>query len=218
MVEQDLRQAIIDSCLKMNAVGLNQGTSGNLSTRCGDALLITPSGVPYDTMEPEDIVLLRMDGSYEHRLSPSSEWRFHRDILAARSEVNAVVHAHPTYCTALAIRGLEIPAVHYMIAISGGNTIRCASYHTYGTQELSDAALRALEGRTCCLLANHGMIATGPHLGQALWLASEVETLAHQYFNTLLLGGPTVLPDEEIERVVEKFKSYGRRPKDQQAR
>jgi L-fuculose-phosphate aldolase len=169
-------------------------------------------------MEPEDIVLLRMDGSYEHRLSPSSEWRFHRDILAARPEVNAVVHAHPTYCTALAIRGLEIPAVHYMIAISGGNTIRCASYHTYGTQELSDAALRALEGRTCCLLANHGMIATGPYLGQALWLASEVETLAHQYFNTLLLGGPNVLPDEEIERVVEKFKSYGRRPKDQQAR
>lgn len=213
MSELKLREEIIAQCLRMNASGINQGTSGNLSLRHGDGLLITPSGVPYEQLEPSDIVKLRMDGSYEHELAPSSEWRIHRDIYAAKPEVGAVVHAHPTFCTALAIRGMEIPAVHYMIAFGGGNSIRCAPYATFGTQALSDAVLGALEGRTACLMANHGMVATGPTLAKALWLAVEVETLARQYFHALLLGGPNLLSDEEMERVGEKFKSYGIKPK-----
>ena len=213
MSDHALREEIIANCLKMNAIGLNQGTSGNLSVRYGDGLLITPSGVPYEQMEPADIVYLKMDGSYEHSLAPSSEWRFHRDIHRTKPEVNAVVHVHSTYCTTLAIRRMDIPAVHYMIAFCGGDSIRCASYATFGTQALSDAVLEALEGRTACLLANHGMVATGPTLAKAMWLAVEVETLAHQYFNTLLLGGPHVLSGDEIARVLEKIKDYGMRPK-----
>ncbi|HEY0525325.1 MAG TPA: class II aldolase/adducin family protein [Stellaceae bacterium] len=208
-----LRREIIAQSRKMNELGLNQGTSGNISVRIPDGLLITPSGVPYDELEPEDIVPMRMDGSWSHPLRPSSEWRFHLDILTSRPEVNAVVHAHPTYCTALAIRRQEIPAVHYMIAAAGGPSIRCAPYATYGTPELSANALKALEDRSACLLANHGLIAIGPTLTRAMWIAVEIETLAHQYILTLQLGGPVCLPDDEVQRVVEKFKDYGPRPK-----
>ncbi len=213
MSDHALRQEIIANCLQMNATRLNQGTSGNLSTRRNDGFLITPSGVPYEQLEPGDIVYMRLDGSYQHALAPSSEWRFHLDIYRAKPEIAAVVHAHPIYCTTLAIRGMDIPAVHYMIAVGGGNSIRCAPYATFGTQALSDAALAALEGRTACLLANHGMIATGPTLAKAMWIAVEVETLARQYFNALLLGGPRILPDDEIARVLENFKDYGSRSK-----
>jgi len=208
-----LRREIIAQSRKMNELGLNQGTSGNISVRIPDGLLITPSGVPYDELKPEDIVPMRMDGSWSHPLRPSSEWRFHLDILTSRPEVNAVVHAHPTYCTALAIRRQEIPAVHYMIAAAGGPSIRCAPYATYGTPELSANALKALEDRSACLLANHGLIAIGPTLTRAMWIAVEIETLAHQYILTLQLGGPVCLPDDEVQRVVEKFKDYGPRPK-----
>ena len=213
MSDLALHQEIISNCLKMNSSGLNQGTSGNLSARFGAGMLITPSAIAYDQLNPEDIVYMNLDGTYEHRLACSSEWRFHRDVYLAKPEVNAVVHAHPTYCTALAIRHMEIPPLHYMIAVSGGNSIRCAGYHTYGTQELSEAAVQALQGRTACLLANHGMIATGSNLAKAMWLAIEVETLAHQYVISLQLGGPKLLPDEEIARVVEKFKNYGLKAK-----
>jgi L-fuculose-phosphate aldolase len=191
------------------ALGLSQGTSGNVSVRDGDGFLVTPSGIPADALRPEDIVPMTMDGTHDHALAPSSEWRFHRDILASRPEVGAVVHAHPTYCTAFAICGREIPAVHYMIAMAGGPTIRCAPYAPFGTEALSRAALAALEDRTCCLLANHGMIATGPDLAKALWLALEVETLCRQYAVALQIGAPIVLPDDEIARMIERFKSYG---------
>lgn len=204
-----LQEQIIEHCLELNASGLNQGTSGNLSARFGDGFLITPSGVPYHQMSPADIVHVRLDGSYTHALAPSSEWLFHRDIYRARPEVDAVVHVHPTYCTALAIHGLEIPAVHYMVAVGGGNSIRCAPYATFGTQALSDAALEALEGRTACLLANHGMIAIAESLTKATWLAVEVETLARQYCISLTLGEPTLLSDAEIALVLEQFKGYG---------
>jgi L-fuculose-phosphate aldolase len=208
--ELSLRREIIANCLKMNASGINQGTSGNLSVRFRDTMLITPSAVPYEQLAPRDIVPMQLgDASTRHRLPPSTEWRFHRDIYVARPEVQAIVHAHPTYCTALAIRGLEIPAVHYMIATCGGPTVRCAPYHTYGTQELSDAAVAALEGRTACLLANHGMIAVGSNLAKAMWLAIELETLARQYIVALQIGAPNVLPDDEIARVKEKMKGYG---------
>jgi L-fuculose-phosphate aldolase len=197
----------------MNATGLNQGTSGNLSVRHDGGFLITPTGIAYDELSPGDIVHVRMDGTWRHPLAPSSEWRFHRDILAAKPEVNAVVHAHPPYCTTLAIRHMAIPAVHYMIAVSGGDTIPCAAYATFGTEELSRNAVAALADRTACLLANHGMIAVGPSLAKAMWLATEVETLARQYFNTLLIGGPHILPPDEIARVIGKFAGYGIRPK-----
>lgn len=208
-----VRQSIIDACRAMNRAGINQGTAGNISLRWKGGLLITPSGLPYDAMNAEDIVFMNMDGSYEHRLAASSEWRFHRDILNARPEMNAVVHAHPVYATAFAICGREIPAVHYMIAAAGGPTIRCAPYASYGTPELSVLVLEALEGRHCTLLANHGMIAIGPDLAEAMWLAVEVETLCKQYAVALTIGTPTVLADAEIAETVERFKDYGLRRK-----
>ena len=174
----------------MNALGINQGTSGNISLRHGEGLLITPTSTPYEAMRPEQIVYMDLDGSHDPAQRPSSEWRFHLDILKARPEVKAVVHAHPTYSTILAIMGLEIPPVHYMIACAGGDTIRCAPYATFGTQELSEHAVRALEGRLACLLAHHGMIAVGPSLSKAMWLAVEVETLARQYHGCLQIGTP----------------------------
>jgi len=210
--EQALRQEIVLTCQHMNASGINQGTSGNVSARFGGGFLLTPSGLPYDAMTPGDIVAMRDDGSYEGDLPPSTEWRFHRDIMRSREDVGAIVHAHPTHATVLAIMGRDIPALHYMIAAAGGSSIRCAPYATFGTDELSANALAALEGRNACLLAHHGMIATGPTLAKALWLAIEVETLARQYVLTLQLGGPPLLPDEEIERVRRKMQAYGPRP------
>jgi L-fuculose-phosphate aldolase len=216
-LETELRRGIIQAARRMNAIGLNQGTSGNISARFEDRMLITPSGVPYDELKPKDIAALPLNGKYgawKGRLKPSSEWRFHLDITKARPEVGAIVHAHPTFATTLACCRKEIPACHYMIAAAGGPTIRCADYATYGTKELSRAALKALEGRTCCLLANHGMIATGPDLAKAMWLAVELETIARQYYYALALGGPVLLPDAEVAQVIERFKDYGPRPKE----
>ena len=207
-----LRGEIISSCLKMNAMGINQGTSGNISARVKGGMLITPSAVPYDQMRPADIVFVRDDGGREKRRDgkvPSTEWRFHLDILNSRPEFGAVVHTHSLHATALAIRKESIPAVHYMIAAAGGPKIRCAKYATYGTPELSRNAIAALRGRSACLLANHGVIAAGPALAKALWLANEVEVLAKQYVFAKLLGGPKILPDAEIRRVIAKFKDYG---------
>jgi L-fuculose-phosphate aldolase len=203
------RQAIIDACRRMNALGINQGTSGNISVRHGDGLLITPTSVPYEAMTPEQIVFMGMNGAFADGARPSSEWRFHLDILRARPEVDAVVHAHPTYCTILAIMGLEIPPIHYMIAAAGGPNIRCAPYATYGTPELSAYAVTALESRFACLLAHHGMVAVGPSLAKALWLAVEVETLARQYHGCLQMGKPPLLSLDEIERVRLKMAGYG---------
>jgi L-fuculose-phosphate aldolase len=216
--ELEKRRGIIAACLWMNSSGLNQGTSGNISVRHDDTMLISPSGVPYEQLEPEDIVAMTLTGEYGSYLAtganvPSSEWRFHLDIMRARPDVGAIVHTHSLYATTLGCCRKDIPAVHYMIAAAGGPTIRCGAYATYGTAELSQAALAALEGRTCCLLANHGMIATGPDLAKARWLAVELETIAKQYYLTLCIGGPVLLGDAEIAHVQERFKSYGPRPK-----
>jgi L-fuculose-phosphate aldolase len=207
--EQAKRQSIIDACREMNRLGINQGTSGNISLRHEDGMLITPTSTPYDAMRPDQIVFMKLDGAPAAGQRPSSEWRFHRDILKARSEVNAVVHAHPSYATILAIMGLEIPPIHYMIACAGGDTVRCAPYATFGTEELSQAAVAALEDRSACLLAHHGMIAVGISLAKAMWLAVEVETLARQYHGCLQIGTPPKLPKAEIENVRTRMAGYG---------
>jgi len=207
--DRDKRQSIIDACRSMNALGINQGTSGNISLRHGDGMLITPTSTPYEAMKPDQIVYMHLDGNHDPAQRPSSEWRFHRDILKARPEVNAIVHAHPPYSTMLAIMGMEIPPVHYMVAVAGGDTIRCAPYATFGTQELSEHAVRALEGRLACLLAHHGMIAAGPSLAKAMWLAVEVEALARQYHGCLQIGTPPLLSMEEIEKVRLRMAGYG---------
>jgi L-fuculose-phosphate aldolase len=207
--EYALREEMVAYGLKLTPSGLSQGTSGNLSIRFEAGFLVTPSGMPYGEITPEDIVFVEMDGRYDHPRRPSSEWRFHRDIYAARPDVGAVVHAHPPYSTALAICRTDIPAIHYMIAVSGGDSIRCCDYYTYGTQELSNAVVRALEGRMACLMANHGMIATGANMEQAMWRAVEVETLARQYTLALQVGKPVMLTDAEVAQSLEKFGNYG---------
>ncbi len=205
---RELRAAIVETCRRMERAGINQGTSGNVSVRHGDGFLVTPSSLPYDVMTPEDIVAMSWDGSYEGR-RPSSEWRFHRDILRARADVEAVVHCHSVYATTVAVHHRTIPAFHYMVAVAGGPTIRCARYATFGTQALSDAALEALEGRMACLLGQHGQIALGRSLDQALAVAVEVETLARLYVQALAMGEPPVLPDEEMERVIGTMRAMG---------
>jgi L-fuculose-phosphate aldolase len=207
--ESEQRQSIIDACRRMNALGINQGTSGNISLRHHDGMLITPTSVAYEEMRPEQIVFMGFDGSFAGEQKPSSEWRFHLDILRSRDDVNAVVHAHPPYATILSIMGLAIPPIHYMITAAGGDSIRCAPYATYGTAELSDHAVNALKDRFACLLGHHGMIAVGPSLARALWLAVEVEALARQYHGCLQIGTPPLLSQAEIERVRRKMAGYG---------
>lgn len=210
--EKDLRQAIIDKCKFMNAAGLNQGTSGNISARFEDRMLITPSATPYDALTPDMIASMPFDaeyGTWDGPLKPSTEWRFHFDILKGRPDAGAVVHAHPTYCTALAIARKPIPPVHYMMAAFGGTDVRCAPYATFGTAELSEHALGALEGRSACLLANHGSIVVGDTIDKAMWLAVELETIARQYYNTLLIGGPVLLSEADIAETAKAFGSYG---------
>ncbi|WP_027796068.1 L-fuculose-phosphate aldolase [Paraburkholderia acidipaludis] len=213
MNQQDIqkRQAIIDACRRMNALGVNQGTSGNISVRHEDGMLVTPTSMPYDAMQPEDIVFMNADGKWEGARQPSSEWRFHLDILCARPDVNAVVHAHPPYCTSLSILERPIPPIHYMVAVAGGSDIRCAPYATFGTDELSANALAALQERKACLLAHHGMIATGTTLDKAMWLTVEVETLARQYLTCLQVEEPPLLSDSEIQNVISRMSNYGHR-------
>lgn len=210
MNSQTLREEMVSICRRMNTSDINQGTAGNLSVRSGDGFLITPSSMPYDVMTPDDIVEMDFDGTYVGG-RPSSEWRFHRDILRAREDINVVLHCHSVYATTLACHHKTIPAFHYMTGVAGGTTIRCARYATFGTQALSDAALEALEGRLACLLGQHGQISLGTSLEAALWLAIEVETLSRMYVQALALGEPPVLPDDEMERVIAQMKrmSYG---------
>lgn len=203
------RHEIIAACREMNRSGINQGTSGNISMRSGEGILVTPTSLPYDDMTPEDIVWIGFDGRVEGSRRPSSEWQFHRDIMAARPEVEAIVHAHPTACTTLSIMERDIPPLHYMVAICGGHNVRCAPYATFGTKELSDHALAALEDRSACLLAHHGMIVTGSSLSQAMWRAVELETLAKQYLGCLTVGEPPLLSEQEIRNVLDRMAGYG---------
>lgn len=212
--EATLRAALVASAHRLVELGLNRGTSGNVGARCGDALLVTPSGVPVDELRPESIVRLAMDGTVLGPGRPSSEWRFHRDILAQRAEVHAVVHVHSPFATSLACLELDIPPFHYMIAAAGGKTIRCAPYALFGTQALSDHALAALADRKACLLAHHGMIAIGADLRAALDVCVEVESLCEQYWRARQIAEPTPLSDAQMDEVLERFKSYGRQAPD----
>jgi L-fuculose-phosphate aldolase len=209
MDELALRGEIIATARAMNSGGLNRGKSGNVSARIASGFLVTPTGIAYESMCAEDIVAMSADGVAAGSRAPSSEWRFHRDIYAARPEVGAVVHTHSPFATTLACLGRGIPAFHYMIAVAGGHDIRCAPYATFGTQTLSDHALAALEGRKACLLANHGMIAVGAALTEALALTVEVEALAEQYWRALQIGEPNLLSDAEMAVVLAKFAGYG---------
>jgi L-fuculose-phosphate aldolase len=210
MDDMNLRRDMVATCRRMNELGINQGTSGNLSVREGDHILITPTSLPYDEMQPDDIVRMEFDGKHTGR-HPSSEWRFHRDILAARRDVNVVLHSHSSFATTLACLHRGIPAFHYMIAVAGGADIRCGPYATFGTQALSDVAVAALADRKACLLGQHGQIALGGTLKSALYLAVEVETLARMYVQALSLGEPPILSDEEIDRVMKQMRNvhYG---------
>lgn len=207
---KDLRRKVIETCLAMNALGINQGTSGNVSVRTDEGFLITASGVPYAKMKPEQVVEMDLDGGYRGPYLPSSEWRMHLDIFKARPEAQAIVHTHSIYATALACLRRDVPAFHYMIGITGGSSLRVSDYAEFGTQALSDTMLRALAGRSACLLANHGQIAFGPNLDRALWLAGEIETLCKQYWAASLAGKPVILDDGQMKTVLARFKTYGK--------
>lgn len=206
---QEIRSRLFMTAVALARLKLNRGTAGNVSARAGEGFLITPSGVPVDRMAPHDMVEATLDGRFSGALVPSSEWRLHRDIYVHRPEIGAVIHAHAPFCTAVACHRMGIPAFHYMVAVAGGKDIRCADYATFGTQDLSDATLRALEGRRACLLAHHGLVACGADLDSALKLAEEVEELAEQYWRVRLLGEPILLDDDEMDRVLARFSTYG---------
>ena len=208
MSETSLRADIILCAQRMNASRINRGTSGNVSARIEGGFLITPTALAYDALQPEDIVEMTLDGGIRGMGRPSSEWRFHRDIYAARPEVGAIVHAHSPFATTLSCLGRGIPAFHYMVALAGGDDIRCATYATFGTQQLSDQVLAAIQDRKACLMANHGMIAVGESLDEALALAVEVEALAEQYVRALQIGQPHLLSADEMRRVLESFQTY----------
>lgn len=211
MNDTDLREELIACCRELTRRGLSHGKSGNVSLRRdARSFFISPSGLPYDTLTPADIAVVDFTGRWFGTKRPSSEWRFHLDILKARAEAGAVVHTHSTHATALACTGQGIPAFHYMVAVAGGADIRCAPYATFGTQALSDYAIAALDGRNACLLANHGVIALGTGPGAALALAGEVENLAAQYAAAMTFGSPRLLSEAEMRTVVEKFRTYGR--------
>lgn len=209
--ESALRLALVAAARSLTTQGLNRGTSGNIGVRLKKSFLITPSGVPADELSPEAMVEMDFSGATVGPGKPSSEWRFHRDIFVARAEIGAVVHTHSRYATTLACLQREIPAFHYMIARAGGDSVRCTPYAIFGSQALSDLALQALENRKACLLGNHGLIALGFDLADALAMAVEVESLCEQYWSALQLGEPKLLSGRQMQAVLEKFKDYGRR-------
>jgi len=211
---KSLSRNVIESCLAMNAQGINQGSAGNISVRFEDGFLITPSGIPYQQLQHEHIVFIDMDGNCRDPLAPSSEWRMHRDIYVNRPQAGAVLHAHSIFATALSCLRLDIPAFHYMVAVAGGSDIRCADYALFGTQALSDHMLAALDDRRACLLGTHGMICYHDNLNKALGLGIEIETLAKQYWYARQAGDPVILDEAQMAEVLTRFESYGKQPVD----
>lgn len=205
----DLAGKVLATARAMNASGINRGSAGNVSARCDGGFMITPTGMAYDVCAAEDMVKVGADGTASGRRKPSSEWRFHRDIYAVRPEAGAVVHTHSPFATALACQQQGVPAFHYMVARFGGIDLRCAAYATFGSQELSDAILAALDDRCACLMAHHGMVVFGRDCDHALALAVELETLCEQYWRVQQLGAPKLLAADEMQRVLARFASYG---------
>jgi ribulose-5-phosphate 4-epimerase/fuculose-1-phosphate aldolase len=211
--DTELRRGVIDTALAMSREGLSPGRSGNVSARVRGGMLITPTGVPYESLDEADIVFMSDSGeSPAGALAPSSEWQLHLAVYIAKAEAAAIVHCHSTNATALACAQKPIPPFHYMVAVAGGTDIPLARYATFGTPELAEAVTDALSGRKAALLAHHGQIATGGTLTAALDLAREVEVLATQYLRVLTIGGGPLLSGEEMARVLEKFGSYGQQP------
>lgn len=210
--EAALRERMAQVMQAMDARGLNRGTSGNVSARCGEDMLVTPTGVPAARLTAEHMVLVRPDGSSpEGALKPSSEWRMHKGILDRRPDVGAVVHCHSRHATILACAGLQIPPMHYMVAVSGGSSVPVAPYATFGSEELAATVVEALDGRYAALMANHGQIVAAPNLDFALAITEEVEEQAAVYWGTLAIGGPNLLAEDEMSRILQRFRSYGQR-------
>jgi len=212
MTEDQLRGRMAEVMKAMDARGLNRGTSGNVSARCGEAMLVTPSGVPPERLTGDQMVLVQPDGSTaEGGLRPSSEWRMHQQILNRRPDANAVVHCHSRHATILACAGREIPSVHYMVAVGGGSSVPVAPYATFGSGELAEAVVDTLDGRAAALMANHGQIVVARNLDAALAIAEEVEEQAAVYWGTLAIGGPKLLSEDEMNLILQRFRSYGQK-------
>lgn len=211
--EDALRQGLVTVMREMDTSGLNHGTAGNASVRIGEHFLVTPSGIPAPQLAPEHIVKIDRSGAYSGDVRPTSEWRMHAGLLAGRPDINAVVHCHSQYATTLACANKPIPPLHYMTAVSGGPDIRVAPYALFGSDELAEAVIETLQGRRACLMANHGQIALGRSLPEALLIAREVEVQASFYYGTLAIGGPTLLSGEQMEAVFGAFLSYGQKPR-----
>ncbi|MDF2900861.1 MAG: class aldolase/adducin, N-terminal [Phenylobacterium sp.] len=212
MTEDQLRARMAEVMKAMDARGLNRGTSGNVSARCGEAMLVTPSGVPPERLSGDQMVLVQPDGSTpQGSLRPSSEWRMHQQILNRRPDANAVVHCHSRHATILACAGREIPSMHYMVAVGGGASVPVAPYATFGSVELAEAVVDTLDGRSAALMANHGQIVVARSLDSALAIAEEIEEQAAVYWGTLAIGGPKLLSGEEMELILQRFRSYGQK-------
>ena len=212
MKNLEKRKEVIKYSIKLNTTNLSPLRSGNISVRNiennVEGFLITPSGKKYDTLKEEDIVFVSNKGNHDTNLKPSSEWRFHKDIYLKKPDAKAIVHAHSPHATAVSAHGKDIPAFHYMIALAGGDNIKCAKYATFGTQELSDNIIDALKNRKACLMSNHGQVAFGENLESSFELAEELENICHQYINTIKLGNPKILSSSEMDVILEKVKNY----------
>ena len=212
MKNLEKRKEVIKYSIKLNTTNLSPLRSGNISVRSEEdgiqGFLITPSGKKYDSLKEDDIVFVSNDGNHDTNLKPSSEWRFHKDIYLKKLNAKAIVHAHSPHAAAVSAHGKDIPAFHYMIALAGGDSIKCAKYATFGTQELSDNIIDALEDRKACLMSNHGQVAFGENLESAFELAEELENICHQYINTIKLGEPKILSSSEMDVILEKVKNY----------
>jgi len=206
---KNLKSEVIKYAKMLNTKKLSALRSGNISVKCKGGFLITPSGAKYSSLKNKDIVFVSLEGEFvEKKEIPSSEWRFHQDIYKNKIEAKAIVHAHSNYATAISTHGKKIPAFHYMVAMAGGNDIKCAKYATYGTRALSKNILKALRGRNACLISNHGQIAFSENLSKAFELAEEVENLSNQYIKSLKLGKPKILSSKEMNKVLSKAKNY----------
>ncbi len=214
----DLKEEVIKFTQKLNSTNLSPLRSGNVSIRVTrdnvEGFLITPSGKKYESLVPEDIVFLALKEKYDNlkmfnsSLNPSSEWRFHQDIYLKKKEAKAIVHAHSPHATAVSAHGKSIPAFHYMVALAGGDDIKCSEYATFGTHELSINILKALKDRKACLMSNHGQLTFGVNLKQAFELAEEVENICHQYVIALKIGKPKILSYSDMQKILEKIKHY----------